>query len=344
LFGGVIADAVDRRRLLLVTQTAMMALSGAMFILTERNAVNVGILYAFCLLSGAAVALNNPARQAMIPTLVPESVLARALGLGVTTWQTATVFGPTLGGIVLAARGPGLVYLIDALSFLAVIAALLAISSRGSAAPELRPDLSALREGFHFLRRTPILLSLMLADFFGTFFAGAMLLMPIFANQLLDVGPTGLGLLFAAPAVGSAIVALTISFVGPPPLTGGMVLWCIALYGLSTAAFGVATSFPLALLFLALSGAADGMSTVVRQTLRQLLTPDELRGRMTGVNMIFFMGGPQLGELEAGVLGRLFGVRASVVIGGVACTAAAGAFAVFAPGLRRYRLGRHRAL
>jgi MFS family permease len=125
---------------------------------------------------------------------------------------------------------------------------------------------------------------------------------------------------------------------GPPPLAGATVLWSIALYGASIAAFGLTESFTLAVLFLTLSGAADGVSTVVRQTLRQLLTPDELRGRMTGVNMVFFMGGPQLGELEAGLVARLLGVRASVVLGGVLCVLAAGVFALVTPWLRRYRL------
>jgi MFS family permease len=265
-------------------------------------------------------------------------MLARALGLTNMTWQLATIAGPSIAGLVLAARGPALVYLLDGISFTAIIAALFAIKSRGSAAPELRPDLTALREGFRFLWRTPVLLSLMLVDFLGTFFAGAMLLMPIFANQLLDVGPSGLGVLFAAPAVGAALVALTIAVKGPPPLAGATVLWSIALYGASIAAFGLTESFPLAVLFLTLSGAADGVSTVVRQTLRQLLTPDELRGRMTGVNMVFFMGGPQLGELEAGLVARLLGVRASVMLGGVLCVLAAGVFALAAPWLRRYRL------
>ena len=167
----------------------------------------------------------------------------------------------------------------------------------------------------------------MLADFLGTFFAGAMMLMPIFADQVLRVGPRGLGLLFAAPAVGSALVAAVISLRGAPPLAG------------ATVGFGASRSFPMALGCLALAGAADGVSTVVRQTLRQLLTPDELRGRMTGVSMIFFMGGPQLGELEAGWLGRLVGVQTSVVVGGLACTLSAAGFAVFARGLRRFRHG-----
>jgi MFS family permease len=162
--------------------------------------------------------------------------------------------------------------------------------------------------------------------------------MPIFAHALLNVGPTGLGLLFAAPAAGSMLVALGIAVIGSPPLRGATVLICIGLYGLSTAAFGVTSSFGLALLFLALGGAADGASTVVRQTLRQLLTPDHLRGRMTGVTMIFFMGGPQLGELEAGAAARLFGVRTSVVLGGILCTVSAAALSVVLPGLRRYRL------
>ena len=337
LAGGVVADVVDRRRVLLVSTAVMMASSFGLFLLCRADRVTLPALYVFSFVSGAAVAVANPARQAMIPSLVPEDVLPRALGLGVTSWQLATVLGPSLGGLVLAGSGPALVYLLDAISFLAIIAALLAIRSRGAAAPESAGGIESLLEGFRFLRRTPILLSLMLADFFGTFFAGAMLLMPIFADGVLGVGPEGLGLLFAAPAVGSAAVAFAISLRGAPPLTGATVLSSIAVYGLAIAGFGAVRSFPAALALLALAGAADGVSTVVRQTLRQVLTPDELRGRMTGVSMIFFMGGPQLGELEAGWLGRLVGVQASVVAGGLACAASAAAFAVLAPGLRRFR-------
>lgn len=337
LAGGVVADLVDRRRLLLVATLVLAASSLGLFLLCRADRVTLPVLYAMSFVSGAAVAVANPARQAMIPSLVPEEVLPRALGLGVTSWQLATVLGPSLGGMALAASGPALVYLLDAISFLAIVAALLAIRSRGPAVAEAAPGLESLREGFRFLRRTPILLSLMMVDFFGTFFAGAMMLMPIFAENVLGVGPRGLGLLFAAPAAGSAAVALAISLRGAPPLTGATVLGSIALYGLATAAFGAVRSFPAALAMLAVAGAADGVSTVVRQTLRQVLTPDELRGRMTGVSMIFFMGGPQLGELEAGWLGRLLGVQASVVAGGLACAASAALFAIFAPGLRGFR-------
>jgi len=338
VFGGVFADVVDRRRLLLGTQTAMMLCSLGLWWLTDSGRVSMPLLYAFCVVAGSATALSNPARQAMIPTLVPEATLPRALGLSVSSWQLATVLGPTLGGFVLATHGPAAVYLLDAASFVAMIVALLLMRSRGRAAPSTTVGLDALAEGFRFLWQTPILLGLMLADFLGTFFAGAMLLMPIFASELLHVGPQGLGLLFAAPAVGSALVALGIALLGAPPLAGSTVLICIGLYGLATAAFGATGSFPLALLFLALAGAADGASTVVRQTLRQLLTPDHLRGRMTGVTMIFFMGGPQLGELEAGALARFAGVRTSVIVGGLLCTASAAILALVLPGLRRYRL------
>ncbi len=338
VFGGVFADVVDRRRLLLGTQTAMMLCSLGLWWLTDSDRVTMPLLYLFCVLAGSATALSNPARQAMIPTLVSEAALPRALGLSVSSWQLATVLGPTLGGFVLGASGAAVVYLLDAASFVAMIIALLLIRKRGKAAPTTTIGLDALAEGFRFLWQTPILLGLMLADFLGTFFAGAMLLMPVFANELLHVGPQGLGLLFAAPAAGSALVALSIALVGPPPLSGATVLICIGLYGLSTAAFGMTSSFVFALLFLALGGAADGASTVVRQTLRQLLTPDHLRGRMTGVTMIFFMGGPQLGELEAGAVARFAGVQTSVILGGLLCTASAAVLSLVLPGLRRYHL------
>jgi hypothetical protein len=198
----------------------------------------------------------------------------------------------------------------------------------------------AAREGLLFLRRAPIIRSAMLLDFFATFFGGSMLLMPIFADQILSVGPQGMGLLYAAQPAGAALAGLALAARPLPARQGVAVLWAVGVYGASVAAFGLSRSFALSLLALALSGAADTVSTVstvIRQTLRQLLTPDELRGRMGSLNMIFFMGGPQLGEVEAGAVARWLGPPASVWTGGLACVGTALVTAALAPALRRYR-------
>jgi MFS family permease len=180
-------------------------------------------------------------------------------------------------------------------------------------------SLGALREGLSFVWRTPIIVQTMTLDFVATFFASATALLPIFAAEILHVGPRGLGLLGAAPAVGSVIAALAMARLGMLSRQGATVIGAIGVYGAATIAFGLSKVFWFSLLMLALTGAADSISTVLRQTIRQLVTPNHLRGRMTSVNMIFFMGGPQLGEMEAGVLAKLLGAPLSVITGGVGC-------------------------
>jgi MFS family permease len=196
--------------------------------------------------------------------------------------------------------------------------------------------LRAIGEGLRFLRGAPIIWSTMLLDFVATFFAGSLLLLPIFADQLLHVGPRGLGLLYAAQPAGAALTGAALSSMRTIRRQGPAVLWSVALYGASIALFGLSPWFWVSFLLLAVSGAADMVSAVIRNIVRQSLTPDELRGRMSSVVMIFFMGGPQLGEVEAGAVARLFGARVAVASGGALCVLAAAAAAVLVPQLRRY--------
>jgi MFS family permease len=335
LGGGVIADAFDRRRLMIFTQSALALTSLALALLTHYGHASPMMLYVLAAIAGGAFAFDSPARQALIPRLVTRDQLPNALSLSAMAWQIAAVVGPALGGVALAWRGVVPIYLFDAISFLAVIGALLAMQHRAPARSSSGVSLEAAWEGLRFLRRTPIILWTMVLDFVATFFAGAMLLMPIFADKLLHVGPRGLGLLYAAQPVGAAIAAAALSIFPAPRRQGLAVLASVAVYGAAIAAFGVSRSLWLSLFLLAISGAADTVSMVVRQTLRQLLTPDALRGRMTSVNMIFFMGGPQLGEVEAGAVAKGFGARFSVASGGVACVAAAILLALAIPSLRR---------
>jgi hypothetical protein len=216
---------------------------------------------------------------------------------------------------------------------------LLSMSYRGAARPETQVGLEAVKEGIRFVRTQPVIRTTMLLDFFATFFGGSLLLMPIFANELLQVGPRGLGVLYAAQPAGAALAGIWLATRSLPPRQGRLILWAVAVYGAAVAVFGASRSFPLSLAALALSGAADTVSTVIRQTLRNLLTPDALRGRMTSLNMMFFMGGPQLGEVEAGAVARAFGPRVSVASGGLLCVGVAALTAAIAPALRRYRRG-----
>ena len=339
LAGGVVADAVDRKRLILATQTVMLLSAAALAAFTSSGLTEVWPVYALTALSSAAVAFDNPARQALLPALVPARDFPNAVSLGFVSFQIAMVSGPVLGGVVLARYGPAAVYGFNAVSFLAVIAAVLLMraAGRGAAEEAGRVSLESLKEGLMFVWRTPIMVQTMSLDFVATFFASATALLPIFARDVLHVGERGYGLLAAASAFGAVLTGLLLARRSDWRRPGLAVLVSVAVYGAATVGFGLSRSYWLSLLMLGLTGAADTVSTVIRQTIRQLVTPDRLRGRMTSVNMIFFMGGPQLGELEAGLLAAAAGAPFSVVLGGVCCLAAVAFTATRARELLRYR-------
>jgi MFS family permease len=332
LAGGVVADAVDRKKLMIVTQSVMLFSAGLLTAYTMAGLESVWPIYVLSALASAASAFDVPARQSLMPALVPVDVFPNAVSLGLLVFNVATIAGPAIAGFLLAERGPALIYGINAFSFLAVIAALIAMQTSGD--PERTEDrgnalsLAALKEGLRFVRNTPIIVQTMTLDFVATFFASATLLLPIFASERLHVDARGYGLLAAAPAIGSVITALVMARVGSFRNQGRLVVASVAVFGLATAAFGVSTVFWFSLLMLAVTGAADTVSTVLRQTIRQLVTPNHLRGRMTSINMMFFMGGPQLGELEAGLLAAVIGAPLSVVIGGLGSIASSAVAAV----------------
>lgn len=342
LGAGVLADNFDRRKLMIGAQVAMLLCSLALGAATSLGSVSIWLIYAVTALSAAAHTLGLPARQALVPTLVPREHLAGALSLNITAVQLATVLGPTAGGLLIAGAGVGTVYWIDAASFVAIIGTLLLMRSRPVAAERRDLSLRAALEGLHFVRRNPLIWSTMLLDFLATFFSAATTLLPLFAEEILQVGPQGMGLLFAAPSAGAVLASLATSVLGAGRRQGPLLLAAVVVYGISTLVFGLSTSFWLSLLMLALNGAADTVSMVVRGTIRNLETPDELRGRMVAVNMLFFAGGPQLGEIEAGVAARLLGGPLSVAAGGLACVLMTGAVGAAVPQLRRYRDGSER--
>jgi MFS family permease len=340
LIGGVVADAIDRKRLMMITQTVMLVSAAILAGITASGLDAVWPIYLLTAIGSAAVAFDNPARQAMLPTLVPAADFSNAVSLGLVVFNSAMIVGPALAGLLLSRHGPALIYAINAASFLAVIIALLFIHASGR--PEsggqvaAKVSFAALGEGLRFVWRTPIIVQTMTLDFIATFFASATALLPIFAAEILRVGARGLGLLAAAPATGSVITGLVIARRGTLRRQGKLVLVSIAIYGAATIAFGLSRWFWLSFVMLAVTGAADTVSTVLRQTIRQLVTPDHLRGRMTSVNMIFFMGGPQLGEMEAGAVAALIGATLSVVTGGVGCLIAAAIAGFTARSLLRY--------
>ncbi|NTU80873.1 MAG: MFS transporter [Chloroflexales bacterium] len=342
LGAGVLADAFDRRKLMIGAQAAMLLSAVILAVTSQLGLASIWVIYAVTALSAAANTLGMPARQALVPSLVPGEHLAGALSLNITAWQLATVAGPSLAGIMIAAAGVGAVYWIDAISFLVILGMLLLIRSRPVPGERRDVSLRAALDGLRFVRRNKLILSTMLLDFLATFFSAATTMLPIFAQDILKVGPRGLGLLFAAPSAGAVAASLVTSVTGAGKRQGPLLLWAVVIYGVSTAIFGLSGSFWLSLLMLALTGAADTVSMVVRGTIRNLETPDELRGRMVAVNMLFFAGGPQLGEIEAGVAAKLIGGPLSVAAGGLACVLMTGGVAAASPELRRYTDSRGR--
>jgi MFS family permease len=342
LAGGVVADAVNRKRLMIVTQSVMLVSAGLLTAVTFAGIKNVWPIYVLSALASAATAFDIPARQSLMPTLVPLEEFPNAVSLYLIVFNVATIGGPAIAGVLLAERGPATIYAINALSFVAVIIALLAMRASGS--PELQTarkdalSFAALKEGLRFVWQTPIMVQTMTLDFVATFFASATLLLPIFARERLDVGAHGYGLLASAPAIGSVITAFVMARLGTLQHEGRLVVASVAVYGVATAAFGVSTAFWFSLVMLAVTGAADTVSTVLRQTIRQLVTPNHLRGRMTSINMMFFMGGPQLGELEAGILAALIKAPLSVVVGGLCSTTAAAITAVKSKSLMEFEI------
>jgi len=340
LLSGVVADAVDRRRLMLFTQSAMALVAAVLAVYAFRGGAQVWPLYALSALGAAAGAFDGPARQSLIPTLVPRADLPNAISLNTIMFQVAAVIGPSIAGILIATLGVGWVYALNAVSFVAVIAAILLMRDVVEAPAHERGELSlkAAMDGLRFVFSRPLIRSTMLLDFFATFFSSATALLPIFAQDILQVGAQGYGWLYAAPSVGAMLAgAVMVRVSDRIEHRGRVLLWAVAAYGLATVVFGFSRTFLVTFACLALTGAADTVSMVLRNVIRQLATPDRMRGRMTGVNMVFFMGGPQLGELEAGLVAQAWSAPVSVITGGLGCLVATAWTAWRTPALRRYR-------
>jgi MFS family permease len=336
--GGITADKFDRRKVMFVSQIFMIFFSLILTVTTYNKSVSPFLIYILIALSSASSAFDTPARQAIIPGLVPAKDFINATSLNTIIWQAAIVIGPAIGGFVIASRGEGFVYLSNTISFIAFLISLILIKiPPRKIEHSVSWGLKSFMEGLNFVFHKPLIYSTMILDFIATFFGTANVLMPIFAKDILAVGPQGLGFLYAAGSLGAVIAGLIVSSIKNLKPQGKILLASISVYGLTTLLFGISRNFYLSLLFLFLAGAGDAVSTIIRNTIRQLATPDTLRGRMISVNMIFFMGGPQLGEAEAGVAASLIGTSASVVLGGFGTIITTLIIASLIPVLRKYK-------
>jgi MFS family permease len=339
LIGGAMADVVDRRRLLFVTQSVMALTAVVLAWLTINGTIDLWHIYLLTAMQALALAFDGPSRQALVPNLVPARDLPNAFSMTSIAFQTGAIIGPALSGLVIAYWGQAAVYIVNALSYLAVI---IALALMGPVAQQVDPtrrasvSLSSIREGIQFIIHQPIILGTMVMDFFATFFSSANTLMPFVARDVLNVGAVQYGWLSAAQSIGAVAAALAVSQIEHIRRQGVVFLSAVVVFGLATILFGLARSFLLVMLALVLIGAADSVSTIIRNTIRQLQTPDYIRGRMTSINQIFFMGGPQLGEMEAGVVAQLFSVPFAIISGGIGCLVAVAWISRRWPQLRNY--------
>lgn len=338
LFSGVIADRVDRLKLIIVAQVLIGILSLCLGLLTINGQVNPFFIYLILFLNGTALAFCLPARQAVLPSLVPKEIFMNAVSLNTLTKESAVILGPALAGFAIELFKVQSIYIFNVfISLFALIGLLQVKIPKIESLGKIEFSLASIIEGIKFVRNTPILYSTMILDFLATFFALATVLMPIFAKDILHVGARGLGFLYAAPSVGGLITGLIVSSMGTIKNQGKIILIAVFFFGLATIGFGLSGNFYLSLFFLSIMGASDVVSMVIRNTIRQMVTPDYLRGRMVSINMIFFAGGPQLGELEAGLLAAVVGASASVAIGGIGTVLTVFAITILTPKLLNYK-------
>ena len=340
LVGGLVADRYNRRLILFITQSILALSALALSLLTFSVILRLWHIYLITAIQAAASAFDLPARQSLVPNLVPREDLPNAFSLQAIAFNTGAIAGPAMSGVVIAYWGLAYAYLINAISFLAVIAALMAMGAvvhRQAAAREGLPAaLADIRDGVRFIRSQPLILSSMIFDFFATFFASANTLLPYFTQYVLHVGEIAYGWLAAAGSIGAVVVGVVVSQFAQIRRQGQLLLGAVLVFGLATIIFGLSRIYAIIFLALVVTGAADSVSTIIRNTIRNLNTPDAMRGRMTGVNQIFFMGGPQLGEIEAGAVAQGFGVPLAIITGGVGTIMIVGLIAARWPILLRY--------
>jgi MFS family permease len=340
LIAGVAADRFNRRKMAILTQLALGGVALILGISTSLGAASIWVLFGLMAVQSVASAFDVPARQALIPSLVPREDLSNAYSLNSIASKVGGILGPAISGLVIAFLGLEWAYWINAISYLAVIAALIAMGNVRSVILQgpfgLKGTFHDIREGIVFIKNSPIILSVMILDFFGTFFSSAKTLLPFVAQDILHVGAIQYGWLSASQSVGTLFVGLYLSQKRQLRRQGMLISISVVMFGLATILFGISTSFLLTVLALILIGAFDGLSAIIRNTVRQILTPDAMRGRMMSITHIFSKGGPQLGEVESGLVAQVLGVPFAIISGGVGCVLAAGIVTKVIPQLRKY--------
>lgn len=332
---GHVADQCDRKRIVMMTQLMLALCSIGLVVLSYRQGA-IALIYACLFLSGVARAFNKPASDSLLPSLVPITAFNNAVTWNSSAFQIASVVGPALGGLVIALlHSATLVYVLNVVLTFTCFGFIALIAAKQPPRSTKAVTLKSLLAGIGFVWQTKVILATITLDLFAVLLSGATTLLPIFAKDILHVGPTGLGWLRAAPAIGAFSMALIIAHLPPMKRAGKTLLWAVIGFGVATFVFGISRSFWLSLLMLMLTGAFDNISVVVRHTLVQVKTPDYMRGRVSAVNSVFINTSNELGGFESGLMAAAFGPVVSVVVGGIGTIAVVLAVASIWPQIRQ---------
>src|ERR1700719_3913430 len=336
LVSGHASDRFERRKVLSVCYVGYALCSGLLLFIAERGVHSVRPIYAVLILLGVVRSFNGTASRSILPQLVPEEHFANAVAWNATTFQTATILGPSLGGILYALfHGPSAVYAGAMLTAVGALISMFRIKTRPQARRREPTTLKTILAGLHFIWGEKLMLGAISLDLFAVLLGGAVALLPVYAREILHTGPWGLGLLRTAPGVGAALMAVALAHRPLRGRAGIALLWSVAGFGILTIVFGISRSLTLSLAALVLLGASDMVSVIIRATLVQLRTPDEMRGRVTAVDMIFIGTSNEFGQFESGLTAQWFGTVPAVVLGGVGTLVIIAVWAWIFPELRR---------
>lgn len=336
LVSGNLADRFERRKLIVLCYAGFAVCSGSLLYISLRGTQSVYPIYAISVLLGVVRSLNGPVSRALLPQLVPEEHFPNAIAWASSVFQFATILGPSLGGIVYAALGgPSAVYALSmsAAMMAALTTMLIKTQSKQRAREPINFD--TILAGFHYILREKVILGSISLDLFAVLLGGSVALLPVYAREILRTGPWGLGLLRSAPGIGAAVMAILLAHKPLKRRAGITMLWCVAGFGIATILFAVSRSLVISIAALFFVGATDMVSVIVRQMLIQLGTPDEMRGRVNAVDMVFIGASNELGQFESGLTAQWFGTVPAVILGGVGTLAVTALWAWAFPELRR---------
>lgn len=318
LVAGHTADRYSRRNIVMVCYGGFAFCSTLLLVIALRRPSQVAPIYGVLVMIGIVRSFVGPAAQSLVPQLVPEQHFANAVAWGSTVFQAATILGPAIGGVVYAAfRGPAAVYAVALATALTAALAFTQIARKPPAGRREPVSLTTILAGFRYIGRQRIVLGAISLDLFAVLLGGAVALLPVYAREILHTGPWGLGILRSAPGIGAAAMAVLLAHKPLRRRAGATMFWCVAGFGVFTIVFGLSRSFVLSIVSLVLLGASDMVSVIIRGTLIQLATPDEMRGRVSAVNSLFIGASNEFGQFESGVTAHWFGTVPAVVLGGI---------------------------